>query len=92
MKYKPLFRAALLLVAGLGLWTQAAAGAPAPTPLPRMAQGFYQPKDYLLIVQVGWESGVLHGVLRSDDLKLAVGKKGAEPVRLRLAPAISGQP
>jgi len=54
-----------------------------------VAQGFYQPKDYLLTIQVGWESRVLHGVLRPDDLKLTVGKKGAEPVRLPLAPAIS---
>ena len=50
-----------------------------------VSKGFYQPADYLLTIQVGWESRVLHGVLRSDDLKLTVGKKGAEPVRLPLA-------
>ena len=50
-----------------------------------VAQGLYQPADYLLTIQVGWESRVLHGVLRSDDLRLTVGKKGAQPVRLPLS-------
>lgn len=50
-----------------------------------VAQGLYRPTDYLLTIQVGWESRVLHGVLRSDDLRLTVGKKGAQPLRLPLA-------
>ncbi len=49
-----------------------------------VARRFYQPADFLLTIQVGWESRVLHGVLRSDDLRLTVGKKGAKPVRLPL--------
>lgn len=55
-----------------------------------VAQGFCQSADYLLTIQAGWESRVLHGVLRSDDLRLTVGKKGADPVRLPLTPSISG--
>lgn len=55
-----------------------------------VAQGFCQSADYLLTIQAGWESRVLHGVLRSDDLRLTVGKKGANPVRLPLTPSISG--
>jgi len=57
-----------------------------------VAQGFYQPKDYLLTIQAGWESRVLHGVLRSDDLKFTVGKKGADSVRLPLASSAANQP
>jgi len=57
-----------------------------------VSKGFYQPADYLLTIQVGWESRVLHGVLRSDDLKLTVGRKGAEPVRLPLASPTANQP
>ena len=49
-----------------------------------VARGFYKPTDYLITIQVGWESRILHGVLRSDDLRLTVGRKGAEPVRLPL--------
>lgn len=55
-----------------------------------VAQGFYPPMDYLLTIQAGWESRFLHGVLRSENLKLTVGKKDAEPVRLPLASSISG--
>lgn len=43
-----------------------------------------QPADHLLTSQVGWESRALHGVLRSQDLKLTVGKKDAAPVCLPL--------
>jgi hypothetical protein len=49
-----------------------------------VAKGFFQAADYLLTIQVGWESRVLHGVLRADDLKLSVGKRGLEPVNLPL--------
>lgn len=54
-----------------------------------VARGFYKPTDYLLTIQAGWESRVLHGFLRSDDLKLAVGRQGTEPVRLPLGLARS---
>jgi hypothetical protein len=49
-----------------------------------LAQGYYKPTDYLITIQVGWEVRALHGVLRSDDLSITVGKKGAEPVHLPL--------
>ena len=59
-----------------------------------VSKGFYQPVDYLLTIQVGWESRVLHGLLRSDDLKLTVGKK--VPIRCdchwRPRPLINHEP
>ncbi len=54
-----------------------------------VVQGFFRPADYLLTIQVGWESRVLHGVLRSDGLRWTVGKRGADPVRLPLASSIA---
>jgi hypothetical protein len=47
---------------------------------------------YLLTIQAGWESRVLQGVLRSENLKLTVGKKGTKPARLPLTPSSSGGP
>jgi len=41
-------------------------------------------RDCLLTIQAGWESRILHGVLRSDDLNLAIGKKVVARVRLPL--------
>jgi hypothetical protein len=49
-----------------------------------VARGFYKPTDYLITIQTGWESRALDGVLRSEDLTLVVGRKGAAPVRLPL--------
>ncbi len=49
-----------------------------------VAEGFYKSSDSLITIQVGWESRVLHGILRSNDLKLIVGKKGEQPVYLPL--------
>ncbi len=49
-----------------------------------LTQGHYNPTDYLITIQAGWESRALHGVLRSDELTLTVGRNGADPVRLPL--------
>ncbi len=49
-----------------------------------LKQGYVQSSDYLVTVQIGWEVRALQGIIRSDDLRITMGKNGEAAFHLPL--------
>ena len=49
-----------------------------------LKQGYFQSSDYLVTVQIGWEVRALQGIIRSDDLRITMGKNGEAAFHLPL--------